>query len=257
MFEYKNPNMIEHAPQRREAITRLLTDQGQVSVSDLARQWGVSEMTVRRDLEVLVAQGVAVRVHGGAVAAQSLRFGSRSSRDAKEKRTAALKVADRLPERGTVYLDGSTTTNHLAEALSAKPGLVVVTNTIDTFRAIQAILGHQAVLVGGFLNADTDNIVGPYARRMLETLTFTASFFSAYALSVEAGPTEPSAEDAEIKHLVASRSEAVHLAVNHQKLGSHAGASWSLPRARTILSTDLAPTDPSLAPYHALAATLI
>jgi DeoR family fructose operon transcriptional repressor len=257
MFDYVGSHMAEHASQRREAMAALLSEGGTINVAALAVKFAVSEMTVRRDLDALVAAGVAARVHGGAVPTQSLRFTSRLARHQREKKAAALKLAPHLPARGTIYLDGSTTIYHLTALLANRPGLVVVSNNIDTFRAVQGLAGITAILVGGTLNVDTDNFVGPFARRQVEGMAFTAAFFGSFQLDAVAGPSEPSAEDAEIKHLVASRTQHVLLAVNHHKLGAATGTVWTAPVERSLLATDLPPADRRLDPLRTRFATII
>ncbi len=241
---------------RREAIRQELTDKGTVIVSELAARWGMSEMTIRRDLDVLAAEGVAARVHGGAVAAQSLQFGHRLERHRREKGIAARKLVEHLPEQGAVYLDGSTTIHQLVALVGRRPGLLAATNSIETFRALQAVGGLKALLIGGELNPQTDNLVGPQARRFLDGLLFDAAFFSAYALDPEVGPSEPSPEDAEIKHLAGRRSRRVHLAMNHHKFATRATAAWSHP-ADAVLATDLDPADPRLDPYRSRFTTIV
>ncbi len=257
MCDYDASHMIAHQTRRRESLASHLAEHGSLSVTELAKKLEVSEMTLRRDIDALVTAGVATRVHGGAVPTQSLRFASRLARHQREKRAAALKLADRLPTRGTIYLDGSTTVYHLTGLLAGRTGLVVVSNNIDTFRAVQGLAGITAILVGGELNADTDNFIGPFARRQIESLAFTMAFFASFQLDAELGPSEPSAEDAEIKHLVAARSETVLLALNHHKLGGATGTVWAAPAKRSVLATDLKPSDRRLDPFRSRFASIL
>jgi DeoR family fructose operon transcriptional repressor len=240
------------AHDRQESLKQLIEDQGAVVVSEIAREWGVSEMTIRRDLKSLQDQGILARVHGGAVAGGTLRFRARIGQHQAEKRTAAGKLANLMPNAGAIYLDGSTTIYHVADVLQKRGGLLVATNNVDTFIRVSSYPGIEAVLLGGALNRETDNLVGPLARRMIEGLSFDAAFFSAYAMHPACGACEPSPEDAEIKQLVSSRSQRVHLAINHQKLGERAAATWLAQRERFVLATDLEPADERLQPYRAL-----
>ena len=240
------------AHERQAAIRTILDERGTIMVSELARDWGVSEMTIRRDLKALQDQGVLARVHGGAVAGGTLRFRARIGQHQAEKRAAAGKLADLVPTSGAIYLDGSTTIYHLADVLQKRGGLLVATNNVDTFVRLSGYPGIEAVLLGGVLNRDTDNLVGPLARRMLEGLSFDAAFFSAYAMHPSCGACEPSPEDAEIKAMVSARSQRVHLAMNHQKLGERAAATWCAEREHFVLATELEPGDERLAPYRHL-----
>ena len=238
------------AHERHEALRALLAEQGSVAVADMAKRWKVSEMTIRRDLAALAAEGSVARVHGGAVPGGRLRFGSRLERNRAGKTRAALKLAPFLPERGAVYFDGSTTIYHLAAHLDRRGGLLAATNSVDTFQRLSQCMGVEAVLIGGVRDAETDNLIGPLARRALDGLTFTAAFFSAYALHPIHGPAEPSAEDAEIKHLVCNRTEAIHLAVDRTKLELSTTGCWRPDAARSVLATDLEADDPRLVGYR-------
>lgn len=238
------------AHERQAELRALLAEHGAVSVAELARRWQLSEMTIRRDLAALAAEGAVARVHGGAVAGGRLRFGARLERNRAGKSAAAAKLATLLPDKGCIYLDGSTTIYHLAEAISRRGGLTVATNNLDTFMALGRSAGIECILIGGQLNRETDNFVGAHARRVLEGLAFAAAFFSAFALHPTLGPSEPSPEDAEVKRQVCERAAAIHLAVDHQKLGESAAGCWAADPARTTLATDLDPADPRLDPYR-------
>lgn len=249
------PHKLAH--DRHQALRILIEEQGAVVVSDVARDWGVSEMTIRRDLKALQDQGVLARVHGGAVAGGALRFRARIGHQQPEKRCAAHKLVELIPHAGAIYLDGSTTIYHLADQLARRGGLLVATNNVDTFIRVSAHPGIEAVLLGGALNRETDNLVGPMARRTVAALSFDAAFFSAYALDPRCGACEPAPEDAEIKQMVCERSERVGLAVDRDKLGQRAAATWAADPARSVLATDCPPGAPELAPYRPLFAQIL
>jgi DeoR family fructose operon transcriptional repressor len=258
MFDYVRTHRMKHdlAEDRLAELERLIADQGSVAVSSLAERLRVSAMTVRRDLAKLAARGRVARVHGGAVADGRLRFAARLARRAPAKTAAAAKLRGLVPERGAIWLDGSTTIYRLAELLGDAGPLIAATSNIDTFLVLAAHPGITPVLVGGALNRTTDNLVGPYARRCLEGMAFAAAFCSAWGLHAELGPSEPEPEDAELKNLVCARSAAVHLAIDHDKLGRSAAGVWTPPAGAT-LATDLSAADPALRPYRTRFASII
>ena len=245
------------AHERQSELRAILTEEGTVAVTPLAKRWKVSEMTIRRDLQALQATGAVTRVHGGAVASSTLRFGSRLGQHRREKSAAADKLLSLIPDNGSIYLDGSTTIFHLAEKLSRHSGLQVTTNNLDTFMRLGQCPGIEAVLIGGSLNRGTDNFVGPQARRCLDGLAFDAAFFSAYALHPELGPCEPAVEDAEIKQLVCARSARINVAVDQFKLGQQAAGSWQFARNRAVLATDLSAKDARVQAFHSLFTTIL
>lgn len=121
------------AEPRQQAILELINNGGHAVVSELARQFQVSEMTIRRDLKVLEGMGLAVRVHGGAISGEKSRFTSRLSTNARAKAKAAAKLAQFLPPKGCIYLDGSTTILNLVRNLKGYTQLQVATNNVETF----------------------------------------------------------------------------------------------------------------------------
>jgi len=250
VFDYVHSHtMRQLADDRLGLLQRLLTKQGSVSVSDLAKRFRVSEMTIRRDLEKLSAAGAVARVHGGAVAQGRLSFASRFERAGKAKQAAAAKLLPLIPATGAIYLDGSTTVYQLTGLLGSRPGLTAATNNLDTFLALTRVPGISPVLVGGALNRETDNFVGPLARRVLDGLAFDLACFSAFALDPQVGPSEPAPEDADLKNAVCARSRRAALAVDAGKLGSRVAGAW-MPPADSVLATELAPADPRLDPYR-------
>lgn len=232
----------ELAESRQNAILDELKAGGHVVVSRLARELGVSEMTVRRDLRRLEERGLAVRVHGGALASGGARFSDRLSAHARDKAAAAGKLVKYLPFSGCVYLDGSTTMLSLIRPLMNATHLQVATNNAETYRRLTAAPGVDPVLIGGRLDRRTDNLVGPLAERSIESLVFEAAFFSAWGLDPATGLNEVTLEDAEVKRRVAARARSVYVAIDHSKFGVTANGVWQSDPGRSILATDL-PTE--------------
>ena len=245
------------AIERQKKLLDWMRENGGIVISEAARAIGVSEMTIRRDLACLESEGLANRVHGGALPSGSIRFGERLAANAPAKTRAAAKLADMLPEDGAIYLDGSTTMLSLIPRLRHAHELQVATNNIETFRELSRIESVRPLLIGGRLDRRTDNLVGALAMRSILAIAFDAAFFSAYGITPEHGPMEATVEDAEVKDLVASRSGHVYLAVDHSKLGVVVSGAWQPDRARTTLAPDRAPQDYRLRPDRLRLATII
>ncbi len=238
------------AEPRQQAILELLNTGGQAVVSDLARHFGVSEMTIRRDLRFLEGLGLAVRVHGGALAGEKSRFTHRLAVNARAKAKAVSKFLAILPREGCVYFDGSTTVLNLVRHLKGQNRLQVATNNIETFNRLAALRGPAPILIGGSLDLRTDNLIGPLAIRSIEALVFEKAFFSAWGLDAQSGLNEVTMEDAEVKARVAARARAVYVAVDHSKLGVTASGTWRHGAEKSVLGTDLETEDPRLDPFR-------
>ncbi len=242
--------MNVQALERLEAMRRHLDTDGRVRVADLAVEFDVSEMTVRRDLEMLVDEGVAQRVRGGAVAVGPQEFATRFRQNARAKARLAEKVLGLVGTGGAIGIDASSTLQRLATRLGEARDLTVLTNGPDTFRALQEHPGVTALLTGGTLDARTGSLVGPLAARAADDVMLRRLFVSAAALDPELGSSESTLEEADVK-LALSRSAAeVVLAVTSSKLGQRAPArAFPLDRV-DLLVTELDPADARLDPYR-------
>lgn len=245
------------AEPRQQEILDTIQSGGHVVVSAMAKHFGVSEMTIRRDLKLLESMGLAVRVHGGAVSGEKSRFTSRLSANARAKARAVSKLVPYLPEKGCIYLDGSTTVLNLVKHLGSRPQLQIATNNVETFSRLALLRGPSPVLIGGSLDLRTDNLIGPLAMRSVEALLFETAFFSSWGLAPASGLNEATVEDAEIKARVAERSRRVCVALDHSKFGVIAGGVWRHGAEKAILATDLNPADSRLDPFRPLFAEVI
>lgn len=237
---------------RQQEILSILDSGGEVVVSELARRFGVSEMTIRRDLHSLESSGRVIRVHGGAVAGERSRFTSRLGANTRAKARAVAKLEAFIPDRGVIYFDGSTTILNLVKRLKGLHQLQVATNHVETFTRIAMVKGVTPILIGGSLDPRTDNLIGPLAVRSVEALAFECAFFSAWGIAPETGLNEATMEDAEVKARVAARSRAVYVALDHSKLGVIAGGVWRHGAEKAVLATDLEPGDARLESYTSM-----
>jgi DeoR family transcriptional regulator, fructose operon transcriptional repressor len=235
--------------QRLDQIEQRLRELGAVRIDGLAVEFGVSEMTIRRDLDELEALGVARRVRGGAVAVGPEPFAERHRHNARAKARIADKLLGLIPDRGTVAFDASTTVYRLAATLEGARDLFVVTNGLDTFQSLTGKSGVGATLTGGSVEPRTGSLVGPVAVRSAEEFMFDVLVCSSAALDPELGSSEASLEEAEVKRAFSRTSRRIVLAIDHSKLGTRAQARMFTIEEIDILVTDLDPTDPRLEPY--------
>jgi DeoR family fructose operon transcriptional repressor len=233
-----------------------LATSGRIEITEAAAALDVSEMTIRRDLQELEALGYARRLRGGAVPVGPTPLADRRRRDAAAKARIAAKLLPLIPEAGAVGFDASSTLLRLANAIDGSRDLTIVTNSTDTFHALQHKPGIRPVLTGGELDSRTDSLVGPVAERAAGEILQERFIMSAAALDPELGASEACVEEAEVKRAFAASAKEVVLAAASSKLGTRAVAR-SLPWDRVaLLVTELDPTDPRLKPYHANARLL-
>jgi DeoR family fructose operon transcriptional repressor len=235
---------------RLETIRDRLQRDGRVRIAELAADLGVSEMTIRRDLELLVDQGAARRVRGGAVATGPQEFTTRSREHPRAKAVIGEKLLELVPHSGAIAVDASSTLQRLAARLGTARDLTVVTNGPETFGALQEHTGVTALLSGGELDRRTGSLVGPLAVRAAREVLVSRLFVSAAALDPGLGSSEATLADAEVKLAFAATAAETVLAVDSSKLDSRAPARTFAIDELAYLVTELDPQDARLDPYR-------
>lgn len=204
--------------ERRREILGVVHRDGRVLVKDLARHFRISQITIRKDLEVLDSQGAIQRTHGGALAVQAGALLDPSLRD-KEKLHSKQKVqiaraAVRLVEEGqSVLLDSGTTTTAIARALKNRnmERLTVITNAIN-IAAELAGTHIEVILTGGTLRKNSFSLVGPLAERTLRQLSADILFLGVDGFDTKAGLFTPNLLESEVNRAmvtIARRTVAV------------------------------------------------
>jgi DeoR/GlpR family transcriptional regulator of sugar metabolism len=154
------------AETRRRKLLDLINRQGFASLEDLVKASGVSESTVRRDLETLDSSGAVKRTHGGAVCSAEVRampaFEERTTAAAAEKQAIGKAAANLVSDGDTVLLDGGTTTLEVARALAGRP-VQVVTNSLPIAQLVASSKDTDLILIGGYVYPRTGVALGPLA----------------------------------------------------------------------------------------------
>jgi DeoR family fructose operon transcriptional repressor len=207
-------------------------------------------MTARRDLELLQIQGLARRVHGGAVAVLPSEFAGRAARASAAKITIATKLLELLPQSGAIVLDASSTVAALAAKLPDNDDLAVFTNGVDTFTALVRN-EHTAVhLLAGLYDRRTTNLVGPMTIQSLQALYFDVAILSCAGLDPRWGATEATLEDAAVKQRMMEASSRKILVVDRSKLGLRGRARLAAIQDFDVIVTELEPDHKELLEYR-------
>ncbi|GHA67377.1 DeoR/GlpR family DNA-binding transcription regulator [Streptomyces termitum] len=197
---------------------------GAVSLRELARVVQTSEVTVRRDVRALEAEGLLDRRHGGAVLPGGFTRESgfpQKSHLATAEKTAIADVAASLVEEGEAIVVGAgTTTQELARRLARVPGLTVVTNSLLVAQALAHANRVEVVMTGGTLRGSNYALVGSGAEQSLQGLRVSRAFLSGSGLTAERGLSTSNMLSASVdRALVQAAAEVVVLA-DHTKLGT-------------------------------------
>ena len=243
----------ERLPQsaRRRQLEEAIERQGFVSVKAMAAAFGVSEMTVRRDLDALNRSGSVMRTHGGAVGHDrrlpELYFSTepaleeRRLRQAVEKRQIARRAAGLIGASETIALDVGTTVLALAGEIAARDDLRVFTNSLPA--AIMLVAGGKRVyVVGGQVRGPELAVVGGTIRTQLEEFYFDRCFIGVSGLTAD-GFHDYAPEDAEVKRVLIERSASVVVLCDASKFKRRSFARVAPLESCTTLVTDMEPEE--------------
>jgi DeoR/GlpR family transcriptional regulator of sugar metabolism len=233
------------AHQRHETIVAEVLRRGGARVADLADLLGVSDMTVRRDLDTLDELGRVVKVHGGASppatnATDEPGFEAKSLRNTREKSAIAEMAAELVVEGLAIGITAGTTTWRLASELVAVANLTVVTNSIpvaDVFNAAPR-LDRTVVLTGG-VRTPSDALVGPVAVAALRALHLDYLFMGVHGMSQRTGFTTPNLLEAETNRAFVHATDKLVVLADHTKWGVNGLASIAALSDAAVVVTDV------------------
>ncbi len=228
--------------QRHQAILHLLEIQNSVSVSDLVARFGVSEMTVRRDLDALEKQGLLQRVHGGAIPARSRGyeppFLNRSLEHREEKRRIARKAVEFVHDGDSLALDVGTTTLEVAQAIKDKHNLTVITPSYRIAGLLTENPHSRVILTGGILRPGELSLVGRMAEDAFRNFFVDKLFLGVGGIDLDAGLTEYNIEDALVKQAMLRSAREVTVVADASKFGRVAFAAVAPLEKITRIITD-------------------
>ncbi|MFF7164956.1 DeoR/GlpR family DNA-binding transcription regulator [Streptomyces sp. NPDC008086] len=212
------------AAERRQLILEMVRANGAVSLRELARVVQTSEVTVRRDVRALEAEGLLDRRHGGAVLpggfTRESGFPQKSHLATAEKTAIADLAANFVEEGEAIVVGAGTTTQELARRLARVPGLTVVTNSLLVAQALAHANRVEVVMTGGTLRGSNYALVGSGAEQSLQGLRVSRAFISGSGLTAERGLSTSNMLSASVdRALVQAAAEVVVLA-DHTKLGT-------------------------------------
>lgn len=228
---------------RQTAILRQALARRVVRVKDLAAEYGVHEMTIRRDLDLLADGGRLQRTHGGARlserTSEEVSHALRASQNAEAKEAIARVALELVEDGDTVALDASTTSLALARILVGRKVQAVVTS-LDAAEALAAA-GVPFVLAGGAFHPPARSFVGPLVERTLKRLNVDKAFFSAKGYTPETGFADPHLPEVEVKASLIRASGTVIALLDHSKFGRRALARIAATDEVDVVVTDREP----------------
>lgn len=205
-----DPMLIE---ERRQHIVAIAYKEGRVRVRDLSKALGISQITIRKDLDYLQARGLLQRSHGGAIPAQpgalfdpTLQEKEKSHHSEKERIGAA--AAEMVEEGQCVMLDSGTTTTSVAYALKKFSHLTIITNAVNIAADLTGT-GFEIILTGGIVRERSFSLVGPLAEDMLAEMHSDILFLGMDGFDLEAGLTTPNLLESRVNRAMVNAAQRV------------------------------------------------
>jgi len=216
--------------QRKQALISYLSHKGAATMKELSDHFGVSEMTIRRDLNVLEQEGRVQRSHGGVVYRDAIAaagqdeptLSAKQARNPDAKERLAAYAAEKFVHDGDVaILENGTTVSRMAELLGGLDRVTLLTNGIDTLTRFRPHVTERRSIVccGGILREISGTFVGPVAEEFFSRYHADTLFLSALGFCVEDGFTDPYLMDTQVKKAMIRSAERVVMLLDSSKIG--------------------------------------
>ncbi len=209
------------AIERRNAILAKLNAEGKVVVTDLSREFDVTEETIRRDLEKLDTEGLATKTYGGAVANRNLNidlpYNVRKRSNIERKMKIAEKIAEMIHDGDYIMVDASSTAIYVTKCIAHLKNITIITNSIEVLVELSDKNDWRVLSTGGALKKGALSLVGASAERMIKGFHVDLAICSSKGLDMSMGVTDSNEKDCEIKRAIFAAANHKILAVDATK----------------------------------------
>jgi DeoR/GlpR family transcriptional regulator of sugar metabolism len=238
--------IYDSAQGRRSAILQILKDDSSVNVSELSKRFGVSEVTIRKDLRILKERKLLVRVHGGAILGASTMNDEVEERhvnfkklvNAREKEAIGRAAAAHIKNGDTILVDSGTTAQEVVRNLHRFDDLTIITNSVGAMMEALKYKRFKVILLGGSVRENSLSCVGPLAESNLKLFYCDKLFLGVDSFSVETGLSTPSVEEASTNQMMISRAREVIAVFDSSKVNKRALAFIADAEAIDTIITD-------------------
>jgi Transcriptional regulators of sugar metabolism len=211
-----------NSSERQNIILKHLQEKESVRVDELTKEFGVSKVTIRTDLDSLEQKGLLVRTHGGAMASEKqsfVRLITNTINESPNEKDLICREAARLIESGdTIILDNGSTTVHLATYIRNK-NLTVATGSLLAMERLADDASVELIMLGGILRRYSMGAIGPMVKNCLQQFHSRWLFMGASGMSVEGGITCTNLIEAETKQAMLKSADLVCLLADSSKMG--------------------------------------
>ena len=239
------------ARERQEQIARIVEEHGRARVADLARQFDVSAVTIRKDLLVLETEQRLVRAHGGAIALDrsrpELAFDIRERLQADEKLRIGAAGAALVHDGESIVMDASTTALSVARHIKARGAwsqLTIITNGLRVASELAGHPGLTVLMLGGRVRWEALSVVGQLGDGLFSRINVQKAFLGAAGFTLESGLSDATDEEAQIKRSMVAAAREVIAIVDHTKWERAAFATFCpIDQVGVVLTDPEAPSE--------------
>ena len=239
----KERNTLE----RRSQIVELLNQRNDISVSELSKRFGVSEVSIRNDLSKLEMKGVLIRTRGGAITKQPVNFdlnlNQRLKRNYSQKQRIGKKAAEYISEEDTIIMDSGSTTLEVAGNLKNIKDLRVLTNSLPIAELLADNKNTEVIIPGGILRPEMRSLVGSFAEKNILNFYCDIAILGADSIIPEMGFYTPQQYEAALSQTMMKIAKKVIVVADSSKFGRK-----SFVRIGELSDIDVLITDDGIPP---------
>jgi DeoR/GlpR family transcriptional regulator of sugar metabolism len=226
---------------RQTRIQNLIKENGVVKVLDLSRRFNVTELTIRRDLDVLEKQGILDRTHGGAILRHRMKteplYTEKDQINRLEKEAIGKKVNELVEQGDTLLVNTGSTTSQVLRHLAGKHLRVITSNANALLEVTDPDI--ELILAGGVFRRQSNSLIGSLAHSVLEKVCGSKAIIGVDGLSIKFGLTTPVQQEAEVTRLMIERTQGpVVVVADHSKMGVVSNFVTAPIKKINILVTD-------------------
>ena len=242
------------AIERRREILAKLSTKGKVLVCELARDFDVTEETIRRDLEKLDKEGLASKTYGGAVSkhtsALDLPYNVRESVNVEQKQSIADKVSELISDGERIMADSSSTALYVIKRIKHKKNLTIITNSVKILLELADKQDWTVLSTGGMLKKGALSLTGSSAEKMINSYHVDTAICSCKGLDLTLGITDSNESDCLIKQAMINSAERKILALDSEKFDKKSFVKVCQATDVNIIVTDAQPPEKWLGFCH-------
>ncbi|CAN5881977.1 transcriptional repressor AgaR [soil metagenome] len=227
---------------RRVLILEKLDSQGQVDVSSLSKELGVSEVTIRNDLTKLEQKNMLIRARGGAIKLDRVgvdfAISDKKQQHLEEKKLIGQVAAELIEDGDTIILDSGTTTMEIAKNLNRIEDLTVITNALNIASLLAEHKNASVILPGGFLRKNSLSLVGATAEESFRNYFCDKLFLAVDGFNTTHGLSTPNVEEAHLNRIMIEISKKVVVVTDSSKFLKRSFAFIAPISAVDVVVTD-------------------